>query len=395
MAGGAAFPYDPNRTITQATKYYVSPTGSDAAAGTIGAPFATLDHALTLSGPDVAILLMDGTHTWSSIETKFIGASGTAISPCLISSAPGHQPIIDCAADVAYGLSIEKSYWRVTHLALTNYTVGIRVAFNNTCTDIFLNNLLGTTTLGGDNKAMLSFTASRTPSITLSRIRAINTGTSLHQNTGCIYFTRTTDSVMTLESIECIGAPVGIHFKHGNPAPATQNATVTNVFLQGQTRWALGPNPSGVLFTNILCGSGAKVLLGAANGSPAGEGIALNTFEHCTFYEGVNLSDVGALNTTFTNSIGLGFDVDSPSTVAAASNYNLLTGILNYGVSQTLAQWQTSNSSDAASVGSNPTFVGTDFTTKAAYALSLGSAGKAAGTDGSDMGSDVTQVGIT
>ena len=113
VGGNAEFPYDASRTITQSTKYYVSPTGSDSAAGTLAAPFATLSHALTLAGPGVAVLLLDGTHNWHAINAKFIGSSGSSGSPFLITSAPGHEPVVDCGgATSGYGLRIDnKSYW--------------------------------------------------------------------------------------------------------------------------------------------------------------------------------------------------------------------------------------------------------------------------------------------
>ena len=63
-----------------ATTYYVSPTGSDAAAGSLAAPFATVQHALS-AGADI-VYLRAGTYTQTlSLDTSFSG-SGTRRLVC-------------------------------------------------------------------------------------------------------------------------------------------------------------------------------------------------------------------------------------------------------------------------------------------------------------------------
>ena len=63
-----------------ATTYYVSPTGSDAAAGSLAAPFATVQHALS-TGADI-VYLRAGTYTQTlSLDTTFSG-SGTRRLVC-------------------------------------------------------------------------------------------------------------------------------------------------------------------------------------------------------------------------------------------------------------------------------------------------------------------------
>ena len=396
---GGSFPYDANRTITQATKYYVSPTGSDGAVGTLAAPFASLAHALTLAGPNVAVLLMDGTHTWSGINAKTIGASGASATPFLISSAPGHTPIVNCSGNTLYGLRIDnKSYWRVSHLKITNYVTGIEIAQDASCTDLRFENLLGETNLGGDNVGLLAvWEATRTPGIVIDNIKTVNTGIGLSLNTGGIYIKRTTDSTATLNRIVCIGAPIGLYFKHGNPTPTVQNMTVSNSAFIGQTRISMGHNPSGVVFTNCLFGDGAQVKLAEADGGEAGD---LCTFDHCTFYDGITLTNQnqsvqpGAVNTKFVNSVLASLTVQSPSTVTTDSNYNVLNNITRYGSPNTLVQWRTNNGSDANSVDGTIVYQGADMTLIPSYALASGSVGKNAASDSTDIGCNVSLVGI-
>lgn len=396
----STFPYDASRTITQATKYYVSPTGNDGAAGTLAAPFATLSHALTLAGPNVAVLLMDGTHNWHAINAKFIGSSGSSGTPFLISSAPGHTPVVDCGGvSAGYGLRVDnKSYWRVTHLKLTNYVTGIAIAEDVSCESLRFESLLGETNLGGDNVGLLKVViGSQAPNLVISRVRAVNTGTGLHLNTGGIWIKRTTDTAMTIDQVECVGGPIGLYFKHGNPTPSVQNMTVSNSAFIGQTRISMGHNPSGVVFTNCLFGDGAQVKLAEADGGEAGD---LCTFDHCTFHDGITLTNQnqsvqpGAVDTKFINSVLASLTVQSPSTVTTDSNYNVLNNILRYGSSNTLAQWRTNNGSDANSVDGTIVYQGSDMTLISSYALASGSVGKNAASDSTDMGCNISTVGI-
>lgn len=397
----AEFPYNSLRTITQGTKYYVDPvSGNDADNGLSEAnAFLTMSYAVTFAGPDTAILLMSGTHTWDGINTRTLCTSandGTEANPCLITSLPGHFPIIDCnaTASVHGGLCVERKYWQLKHLKFQNYERGVVFGHNNTCDGLYAGYIQGNTAIGGDNAGLLHvWSVVRTPSMIVEYVKATNTGSGLHANTGGIYILRTSDTALTVRNIECHGGPIGIHWKHGNATPVTQNATCDNFFLEGQTRWAMGPNPSGVLFTNGICGSGAFVDLAEANGGSAGD---LNVFRHVTMYAGINLTATGATDNKFTDCIINGFDIDSPSTVDPASNYNLYPAstITYYGTGQTLAQWRTQNSSDAQSVEGTPTYTGTNYATTGAYLLTGGSPGKNVASDGNDIGATIATVGI-
>ncbi len=82
--------------------YYVSPTGSDAAAGSIGAPFATLEKArdiirLLNSGQragGVTVFLRGGVHRRTSTFALASQDSGTASAPIVYAAYPGESPIL-------------------------------------------------------------------------------------------------------------------------------------------------------------------------------------------------------------------------------------------------------------------------------------------------------------
>jgi chitodextrinase len=86
----------------QAATYYVSPSGSDASAGTVTAPFATLQKAVNLANPGDTIYMRGGTYLLSDsgVQTSRSGSSGNYIS---VLNYPGETPILD-------GINITTSY---------------------------------------------------------------------------------------------------------------------------------------------------------------------------------------------------------------------------------------------------------------------------------------------
>ncbi len=86
-----------------ASTYYVSPTGSDAAAGTQGEPFATLPRALAAAraaaSPPSTIVLRGGTHRLAAPLELGAGDSGLTLQ-----AFPGEVPVVSGGAPLA-GLS--------------------------------------------------------------------------------------------------------------------------------------------------------------------------------------------------------------------------------------------------------------------------------------------------
>jgi hypothetical protein len=89
-------------TPVSALSYYVSPTGSDSAAGSIGAPFATLEKArdtirLLNSGQragGVTVFLRGGVHRRTTTFALAAQDSGTATAPVVYAAYPGETPVL-------------------------------------------------------------------------------------------------------------------------------------------------------------------------------------------------------------------------------------------------------------------------------------------------------------
>jgi hypothetical protein len=94
------------------TTYYVSPSGSDAAAGTLDQPFATVQHGVNrLLAADTLILRAGNYH-----ENVTVAASGTASAPITLAAFPGETPTLVGAQPVTgpwtvYSGSIYKTPW--------------------------------------------------------------------------------------------------------------------------------------------------------------------------------------------------------------------------------------------------------------------------------------------
>lgn len=78
-------------TSATAASYYVSPSGSDAASGTIAAPLRTITRAAALARPGDVVEVRGGVYA----EIVKIAAKGTASARIVFRSYPGEKAIID------------------------------------------------------------------------------------------------------------------------------------------------------------------------------------------------------------------------------------------------------------------------------------------------------------
>ena len=96
------------------TTYYVSPTGNDSAAGTLGQPFATVQHGVDQLNPGDTLYLRAGNYH----ENVSLTHSGTANAPITVAAYPGETPTLIGAQPVTgpwttYSGSIYKTPWSV------------------------------------------------------------------------------------------------------------------------------------------------------------------------------------------------------------------------------------------------------------------------------------------
>jgi hypothetical protein len=89
-----------------ATAYYVSPTGSDSAAGTLAAPWATIAHAQSVAAAGDTVYFRGGTYAYTkgttscssqtaTIDGVTLSKSGTSGNPIRYWAYPGEKPVFD------------------------------------------------------------------------------------------------------------------------------------------------------------------------------------------------------------------------------------------------------------------------------------------------------------
>jgi hypothetical protein len=115
-------------------------------------------------------------------------------------------------------------------------------------------------------------------------------------------------------------------------------------------------------------------------------------FPYCTFTNNIFTANVGISLW----SVNTGHSRDPHYTTL---DYNLyITGnaaIMEYGVNYSLASWITHYGGDAHSLAGSPTFVGGANPAEIEdFELDANSPGKGAASDSTDMGADISQIGI-
>jgi hypothetical protein len=108
---------------TQAATYYVSPSGSDASAGTLAAPFATLQKAQSLANPGDTIYMRGGTYALAA--QTVISRNGSSGNYINLFNYPGEVPILDSASNGnTGGHSVIRlyniSWWHIKGLEIKN-----------------------------------------------------------------------------------------------------------------------------------------------------------------------------------------------------------------------------------------------------------------------------------
>ncbi|GAA2701894.1 cellulose-binding protein [Actinoplanes palleronii] len=100
---------------------YVSPTGTDSAAGTPSAP-TTLTSAITRIAAGGTIYLRGGTYSYAQTVTVAAGNNGAAGALKTLSAYPGEVPVLNFSAQAedtaARGLALNGNFWRVYGLVV-------------------------------------------------------------------------------------------------------------------------------------------------------------------------------------------------------------------------------------------------------------------------------------
>jgi hypothetical protein len=200
----------------------------------------------------------------------------------------------------------------------------------------------------------------------------------------------------------------GVYIKHQNSDNAGTGAEIGYNYI-----YAVGSGIYGVpLYFNIhdnviACDASITDPYGGIDLGDNGGGSSggYNTINHNTIFNGAfslqyQNSTTNTYNTVTNNINGLEAQWVRYSTYNAqlTLDYNLYisgSAAISYqGTNYSLSGWQTYSSQDAHSLSGAPTYTGgATPSTIAGFALTSGSTGHAAASDGNDMGANVSQVG--
>jgi hypothetical protein len=108
-------------TPPSSSALYVSPSGTDSAAGTVTAP-TTLTSAISRISAGGTIYLRGGTYAYSSTVTIPAGNNGTSAARTTISAYPGETPVLNFSAQSESssnrGLQLNANYWKLYGLVV-------------------------------------------------------------------------------------------------------------------------------------------------------------------------------------------------------------------------------------------------------------------------------------
>src|SRR5215207_10548612 len=111
--------------VSAGSTYYVSPDGSDTAAGTEGAPFRTIQKAASLVGAGDTVVVRAGTYAGFQLGWDF-PQSGTATQPITFKADPG-AVIEGRNSETPDGINLEgSSYVVIDGFAVDNASGGGR-----------------------------------------------------------------------------------------------------------------------------------------------------------------------------------------------------------------------------------------------------------------------------
>lgn len=100
---------------------YVSPSGTDSAAGTVTAP-TTLTSAISRISAGGTIYLRGGTYAYSSTVTIPAGSNGSSAARTTLSAYPGETPVLNFSAQTESsanrGIQLNADYWKIYGLVV-------------------------------------------------------------------------------------------------------------------------------------------------------------------------------------------------------------------------------------------------------------------------------------
>jgi len=408
-------------SFANAKDLYVSTTGSDSVSytnNTLNTPWKSIGHALYNLKAGDHLWVRGGTYTptyaiWLADDytnranggdqnETMNSQSGTASAPVIIENYNNEKAIIDVAnvAPITFINLDNKSYWTFRGLTLINTQQAFLIGENSASTHNTFENLSITANRGGDNLGGVAVYNGNGEYTTIQNnvITGPGTGSSIHQNTNCVYLRKINHAKILNNTLS--NAPIGIYFKHLNTGlkQSDVDIEVAYNYITNTSRSSLEYNGSFTyIHDNIIGANNSNMHFAEDDGGAGGD---YNIIEHNTFMTGKIALDStlgsgdpwpGAVGNTFRNNLfmkPLEIHIYSSYTDATVWEPNMFpstTAISTYGKTLTLP---------SGSVTGTPTFTGgTTPTTIAGFTLASSSLGKSKASDGTDLGARIDRFG--
>jgi chitodextrinase len=420
----------PALNVATGREYYVSPDGDNSTPpedNNINHPWLTIEHGVYNVHAGDVLYIRGGVYTpaypirtRSDYDRKTYGGnpdekvnctSGTEQAPVVIVNYDDEKVVVDCGLlDVFVHLD-NKSHWHWKGLAFINAGIVFNVGQNSQTSHNVFESLNIRMVKGGDNWGGIKLINGNSEYTTIRNCEIIGPGpasSGIHANTACIYL-RIINNVLIVNN-NLSNAPFAIYYKHANTQGTfaeRSNIEIAYNYVFDTDRQSIFLNCNrAYIHNNLFDINNASFAVNEANGKPGGD---YNIIEHNTFMQGISLSHYtqngdlvpGAIGNVLRNNIILGCsNIHNYSSVPhnTIMDYNLYphSYVINENKTKyTFEAWQLYYGQDKHSLSGTPAFIdGAAPSTIAGFALTDGSPGKSAASNGKDMGADVTRVGI-
>jgi parallel beta-helix repeat protein len=349
--------------------YYVSPTGSDNAAGALQAPWATLQHAANTVGPGDTVDVEPGDYTGFNIVT-----SGTATAPITFDAQPGaviNTPMV--WGGITFGINASGPSYNI----IDGFTVTPQSGQASWDAGIRMGGIWpgGSTPGWADGNVIENNVAA---------MRVVANGDTSETGDTFPIFTSWQNGLVVSGNTASGGWDSGIYVSNSSTSYTVSGNTVFNVGGNGihnngdASQGGPGINTNAVIEDNIIHDVGFGIGGQAISCDGVQDSTIANNLIYNAYAKGISLylvdastgsqNDLVENNTVLTNSSGgaamrivddstgntllnnifytanptsASIDIESGDTQGLTSNYNLLTGLIYVdGSSMTLSEWK-------------------------------------------------------
>lgn len=376
---------------------YVATNGSDSvayASNDISHPWLTPQYAWNSAKAGDTVNFRAGTYNITSlIDTNHSGNSGTSTAWITFQSYPGELAVIRATASMGMMLQLAKNYHRVKNLTFNGNGLaarGIGIGWYDSDYAVTGFEADGVSIINwctGDNACAFyvgsSYAGVRATNVTIKNcsITGASNASGLNQNYSGIMVFGADD--FHLENNEITQVRHGIYLKHSSINYSNHGDTVKNNYIHAMHPSGGNGNASINVNTNYTTISNNILSTYITLGEDAQSGGSVNgnycIINHNTLTSSISFTNEGGSSyNTVTNNI-----LTSRTTTGTGNiwNYNMYSGGTAIGANDLGSR------SPVFTGGSSPSTI-------SGFALASSSPGKNAASDGTDIGADVTKVGI-